>query len=118
MLRDLRHAAGMLRRNPAFAWIGIATLALGIGANTAIFSLVYGVLLRPVPFPDPQQLVSIKDDLRGMNLQDVRMSLPEMEDLRDRSGVFGGLTAIWPVDGNVTGGDSPERLEAMVVSPN
>src|SRR6478672_13551671 len=83
--KDLVHAVRLLRRNPGFTAVATATLALGIGGTTAIFSLVDAVLLRPLPYPNPRELVSIKDDLRGLNLQNVGMSQPEFEDLRDRS---------------------------------
>jgi putative ABC transport system permease protein len=116
--RDFRHAARLLRRNPSFTTIAVLTLALGVGGSTSIFSLVDSVLLRPLPYSDPGQLVSIKDDLRGLNLQDVGMSQPEFEDLRDRSGMFAGISVAWPISANLTGGDRPERVEALAVSPS
>ncbi len=116
--QDLRYGIRMLLRSPGFTAIAILTLALGIGANVAIFTFVNAVLLRPLPFTHPEQLVRIFDDLSGANLKNVGMSVPEMEDLRDRSGVFDGLTVIWPVSAALTGGDHPERIELMVTSPN
>src|ERR1051325_9644982 len=114
---DVRHAARLLRRNPGFTLVAALTLALGIGGTTALFSLVDSVLLRPLPYRDANQLVSIKDDLRGLNLKDVGMSQPEFEDLRDRSGIFADLSATWPISANLTGGERPERGEAVAVSP-
>ena len=116
--QDIRYGVRMLLRSPGFTAIAILTLALGIGANVAIFTFVNAVLLRPLPFTHPEQLVRIFDDLGGTNLKNVGMSVPEMEDLRDRSGVFDGLTAIWPVSAALTGGDHPERIELMVTSPS
>jgi len=87
-IQDLRYALRMLLKSPGFTVVAVLTLAVGIGANVAIFSVVYAVVLRPLPFPHPEQLVRVFDDLRGSNDQDVGMSAPELWDLQDRSGVF------------------------------
>lgn len=116
--QDLLYALRTLRRNPGFALVAILTLALGIGANTAIFSLVDAVLLRPLPYPNPQQLVSVKDDLNGPHLTDVGMSIPELLDFEQRAGVFEDISSAWPVSANLTGSDRPERVEAMAVGAN
>jgi putative ABC transport system permease protein len=108
----------MLRKSPGFTIVGCAILALGIGANTAIFSVVNAVLLRPLPYRNAERLVSVKDEIRALKLTDVGMSVPEMWDLRDRSGVFEHISAIWPISANVTGSDQPERVEALAVSWN
>ena len=114
----MRLATRVLRRNPGFTTISVLTLALGIGGTTAIFSLVDSVLLRPLPYLRASELVSIKDDLPGLNLQDIGMSQPEFEDLRDRAGVFADISATWRISANLTGGDWPERVEAVAVSPS
>ena len=75
-LRDLRFAWRMLVKSPGFTVVAILTLALGIGANVATFSIVYAVLLRPLPFPHQEQLVRVFDDLRGSNVPNVGMSVP------------------------------------------
>ena len=116
--RDLRYAMRMLAKSPGFSITGGIILALGIGANTAIFNVVDSVLLRPLPYRDPAALVSVKDDLRGLNIPDVGMSVPEFWDLRDRSGVFDEISVMWPISANLTGGDRPERVEAVAVSWN
>ena len=118
LIQDVKYALRMLRKAPGFTAVVIATLTLGIGANTAIFSVVDAVLLRPLPFPRPEQLVSVKDDLQGQNLTDMGMSVPELVDFQERSGVFDQISAVWPNDANVTGGEKPERLEMQGVSPN
>jgi putative ABC transport system permease protein len=118
LLRDFRFAIRMLFKQPAFTAIAVATLALGIGANTAIFSVVNAVLLRPLPFPHSEQLVLVSDDLTGRQISDVGMSVPELQDLQERSGIFEDLSAVWPVDANLTGSDRPQRVELLAVSPN
>jgi predicted permease len=108
----------MLFKSPGFTVVAVLTLALGIGANVATFSLVYGVLLRPLPFPHPEQLVRVFDDLRGPNEQDVGMSAPELWDLQDRSGVFQGISAVAPSSSAVGGGERTVRAESLVTSPD
>ena len=100
--RDLRYAARMLAKSPRFSITGAIILALGIGANTAIFDVVEAVLLRPLPYRDPAALVSV----------------PELWDFRDRSAVFDEISVVWPISANLTGGDRPERVEAVAVSWN
>ena len=117
-VQDLRYASRTLLKSPGFAMVAILTLALGIGANVATFSVVYGVLLRPLPFPHPEQLVRIFDDLRGPNEQDVGMSAPELWDLQDRSGVFQEISAVAPSNSAVGGGDRTVRAESLVTSPD
>ncbi len=115
---NLQYTFRCLRANPGFTAVAGLTLALGIGANTAIFSLVDSVLLRPLPHPKPHELVSIKDDLRGLNQTNIGMSVPEMDDLRNLSGVFADISAVRPISANLTGSERPERIAALGVSPN
>src|SRR6185295_8994269 len=115
---DLRYAARMLRNKPGFTAVAIITLSLGIGANTAIFSVVDGVLLRPLPFPKPENIVLVRDDLTGRQAENVGLSVDELRDLQERSGVFEDVSALWPIDANLTGSDRPERIEVLAVSPN
>jgi putative ABC transport system permease protein len=116
--QDLRYAARMLRNRPGFSLVAIITLSLGIGANTAIFSIVHAVLLRPLPFPHPEQIVLVRDDLTGRQLENIGLSVDELKDFQDRSGVFEQISAVWPVDANLTGSDRPERIELLAVSTN
>src|SRR5580692_3665131 len=116
--QNLRYAARMLWRTPGFALVAILTLALGIGANVAIFTVVHAVLLEPLPFPHPEQLVRVYDDILASNTHDVGMSPPELWDLRDKSGVFQDISAIFSDDANLTGGDHPERIEFQGTSAN
>ena len=118
MLQDLRYGLRMLVKNPGFTAVAVLTLALGIGANTAIFSVVNAVLLRPLPFPHPEQLVLVRDDLTGRKVEGIGMSVEELRDLQERSGVFEEISALWAVDANLTGSERPERIELLAVSPN
>lgn len=115
---DLRYAARMLRRTPGFTAVAVITLSFGIGANTAIFSVVDAVLLRPLPFPKPENIVLVRDDLSGRQAENVGLSVDELRDLQERSGVFEEVSALWPIDANLTGSDRPERIEVLAVSPN
>jgi predicted permease len=118
LMQDVRYGLRMLRKAPGFTAVVVITLALGIGANTALFSVVDAVLLRPLAYEEPQQLVSVKTDMPGINLTDRGMSQPEMEDFQQRSGVFTQISAVWPISANITGREKPERVEANAVSTN
>ncbi len=116
--QDLRYALRMLLKSPGFTIVAVLTLALGIGANVATFSVVYAVLLRPLPYPQPEQLVRVFDDLHSSNVKNVGMSAPELWDLQDRSGVFQDISAVWPIDSDIAGGDRPVRAETLATSPD
>ena len=118
LLQDLRYGLRMLSKSPGFTIVAVLTLALGIGANTAIFSIVEAVLIRPLPYAHPERLVRIVDDFPGLGFKDVGMSVPEWQDLRARSGVFDEVSPVWPVDGNLTGAMHPERVETLAVGYN
>jgi len=118
LFHDIRYSLRTLRKSPGFAAVVILTLALGIGANTAIFSIVDGVLLRPLPFQQPERLVRIIDDVPGAGLHNIGMSVPELRDLQERSGIFDGVSAELSADMNITGVGHPERGELLGVSPN
>jgi len=118
IFHDLRYAARMLKNRPGFTLVAVITLSLGIGANTAIFSVVNAVVLNPLPFPHPEQIVLVRDDLTGRQLEDIGLSVDELKDFQERSGVFDQISAVWSVDANLTGSDRPERVELLAVSPN
>jgi predicted permease len=115
-LQDSRYAWRSLLKTPGFTAIAVLTLALGIGANIAIFAVVNAVLLRPLPFQHPERLVRIFDDLSGAGVKDVGLSVPEFDDLRDRSGVFENISVLWPVSTALSGGDHTERIEMLGTS--
>ena len=116
--QNVKYGWRMLRRSPGFTVVAVLTLAMGIGANVATFSVVDAVLLRPLPYQEPGQLVRVYDDLKGPNSPDVGMSPLELWDLRDRSGVFKDISVVWPVDANLTGGERPDRIEFLGTSPS
>src|SRR5690348_7392928 len=110
---DLRHGWRLFCKNSAFSAVAVLTLALGVGANTAIFSIVNAVLLRSLPYPEPDRLVRIFFNEPGVGLRDVRFSKPELDDLQTQAGVFEDVTPIFEGSENMTGGQQPERLEAV-----
>jgi len=117
-MRDLRHGLRRVVAAPGFAAIAVLTLALGIGANVAIFTVVNAVLIRPLPFPNPDRLVRIAADARATNGRNIGISQPELDDLSNRAGVFEGVTAVWPVSASMLGGERPERVEVLATSAN
>jgi predicted permease len=116
LIADLRYAARTLVKTPAFLLVSVLTLALGIGGNIAIFTLVQAVLLQPLPFPQPERLVRIFDNRAGA--RDVGMSVPEFEDLRQHSDIFEQISVIFPVPTALTGGERVERIEMLGTSPS
>jgi predicted permease len=113
LLQDIRYGSRMLVKKPAFTIVVVLTLALGVGANTAIFSIVNAVLLRSLPYPDPDRLVRIFFNEPGVGLRDVSFSKPELDDLETRSGVFEDVTPIFEGSEDVTGAKQPERVEGV-----
>jgi predicted permease len=118
LLQDVRYGLRMLVKKPTFTIVAVLTLALGVGANTAIFSIVNAVLLRSLPFPDPDRLVRIYFNNPGVGLRGVRFSVPEFDDLRTQTDVFEDVSVIVFGPTNLTGAKQPEHLEMMEVSPN
>ena len=116
-LQDVRYAARMLRKSLSFTVIAVLTLALGIGATAAIFSVVDATLLHPLPYPQSEQLVSVKDDLPGVGAQDVGMSVPEWQDLA-RSEIFQYVAPVGGGSVNLTGSSQPARIFFAAVPPN
>jgi len=118
LLQDLRYGLRVLGKSPGFAIVAVLSLALGVGANTAVFSVVNAVLLRSLPFSHPERLVKIVASNRGVGARDIGLSVPEFDDLRSRAGVFEQVTVTQGGPTNVTGGDRPQHLELLEVSPN
>jgi predicted permease len=116
LLQDVRYGLRMLVKKPTFTIVAVLTLALGVGANTAIFSIVNAVLLRSLPYPHPDRLVRIFFDEPGVGLRDVSFSKPELDDLQTRSGVFEDVSPIFEGSEDVTGAGQPERVEGVNTS--
>ncbi|HEX3702195.1 MAG TPA: ABC transporter permease [Vicinamibacterales bacterium] len=114
--RDLRYACRLLRRQPAFSGVAILTLALGIGATTAVFTVVYGVLLRPLPYRDPARLMMLFYGHQGR--VSPWLSPLNFGDYVAQSDVFAGAAAIAPTTANMAGAGAPERLQGARVSWN
>src|SRR5271155_5718228 len=115
---NLRYAARRLRRSPGFTAVAILTLALGIGANVAAFTVVRAVLLNPLPYPHPEQLARGFDDLRRSDSRDGGMGAPDFLDLRDSAGGFQDLSALRPSNANLPGAHQPESIEGLATSTN
>ena len=118
LLQDWRLAWRVLVRAPGFAAVAIATLALGIGANSAIFTVVNAVVMRQLPYAHPERLVRVTSDFAALGGLDVGLSQPELLDYRDRSGLFDAIAGVWAINANLTEVDEPERVEVLLASPN
>ena len=117
-MNDFRFAARQLLKTPAFTLPAIATLALAIGANTAVFSLVNALLIRPLPYKAPQELVLLWEKFSGQGLTQIPVSAPEYLDYEKQTRSFTGIAAFDYVNLNLTGGEIPERIQGAVVAPS
>jgi putative ABC transport system permease protein len=113
--RDLRYAARLLLRDRGFAAAAVAMLALGIGANIAIFTVVNGLLLEPLPYPHQDRLVDVRERLADID-RDVPFSFPDFLDLRERQRVFDAVALYQPTSVTLAGGGEPERVSGARVS--
>ena len=116
-LQDVRYALRQLRKSPGFTFVAVLTLALGIGANSAMFSVVDAVLLRPLPFHDPSRLVVVKPTEPGRR-DDIGVSYPTFLDWRAQNHVFEGISVFRQDDFTLTGRGAPVHLRGGVVSAN
>src|SRR5436305_11679544 len=117
-LQDVRFAFRLLVKSPAFTAVAILTLALGIGANTLILSVINSLLLHPLPFHDPASLVQVTFDDPALGLHGLAFSVPELEDMKSKPGVFEDVCALYGGSANLTGAQKPERFEMLVVCSN
>ena len=113
-IQDLRYALRMLAKNPGFTAVAVIALALGIGANTAIFSVVNGVLLRPLAYHDPDRLMRLRET--SPDFSSMAVAYPNFVDWKEQNRSFAGLAAFRWQDYDVTGGGQPEHLSGKMVS--
>src|SRR5689334_22575777 len=114
LLQDLRYGARMLTRNPGFTLVAIIALTLGIGATTAIFSVVNSVLLKPLPYPESEQLVYLWET--SPQIEEMSIAYPNYEDWRAQNEVFEHLGVYRRQSYNLTGKGEPERLTGSMMS--
>ena len=112
LLQDIRFALRMLRKNPGFTVVALLTLALGIGANTAIFSVVYSVLLRPLPFGEPDRIVRIFETRLDRGWTRASFTHANFWDVKEMNRTFDDIGAFQFGSMNLTGLGHPERLGA------
>ena len=118
LLQDVKFGFRMLAKNPGFTAAAVLTLALGIGGNTAIFTVTNALLLRAFPYKDPSRLVMLNTQQRGSPDESASLTLNRYEMIRDRSHSFSGV-AVWAIDSfNLTGRGEPEQVPVARVSPN
>jgi putative ABC transport system permease protein len=115
---DLHYALRQLRKSPGFTAVAVLTLALGIGANTAIFSTVNAMLLRPFPFPHLDRIVSVWENIPKQNDYHMNVAPADFRDLSEQSKVFKQLAAIQGWDANLTGGNVAQHVEGFRVTPD
>lgn len=116
LIQDLRYGARMLRRNPGFTAVAVVTLALGIGANTEIFSVVNSVLLRSLPFPRTSELVDISARSNLFDFTNLGLSLPDIADVRASAPAFASLAIYQYSSMDLSGEGRPEHVESAEVS--
>src|SRR5262249_589287 len=116
LIQDLRFGFQILLKKPSFTGIAILTIALGIGANTAIFSVVNSILLRPLPYSNPDQLVLVWGKLPSHGLDKLNVSVPEFIDYRDRNQVFSNVAVYSSIGHNLTEAGAPIRITVTYVS--
>src|SRR5262249_28316554 len=116
LLHDLRYGARMLIKKPGFTLIALITLALGIGANTAIFGVINAVLIRALPYHNPQRLILLSGAAAGRDRE--LLSLQELQEFQGRTRALEDLTGFLSQSVNLTGGELPDRVRGAYVTAN
>src|SRR3712207_5504111 len=114
--QDLRYGVRALRKQPGFSLVVVLTLAVGIGANSTIFSFANGVLLRPLPYADPERLVLLDETAPKRNVTSMGVSFPNFLDWRAQNQVFEDIAAYTPNTFTLVGGGEPEQIRGARVS--
>jgi hypothetical protein len=117
-VRDLKYGLRLLQRSPGFAALAVLTIALGIGANSAIFSVINGVVRKPLGYPNPDRLMFITSQFPNLKFDKFWISPPEYFELTERSRAFSGIAAYTTGAMNLSDGDQPERVNAAFVTAN
>ncbi|HMD35059.1 MAG TPA: ABC transporter permease [Vicinamibacterales bacterium] len=117
-MQDIRFALRTLRKQPVFTLVAVATLALGIGANTAIFSLLYQILLQPLPYPKADRLVFVWNSYPGINLPQASVSIPDYIDRAQQAPAIQSATLFTMRNANLNEQGNPEQLRALAVTPS
>ncbi len=117
-MQDIRYALRSLRKQPIFTLVAVLTLALGIGANTAIFSLLYQILLKPLPYPDSDRLAFVWNTYPGINLAKASVSIPDYIDRKTQAPAVEDATLFTSRTANLNEGGNPEQLRALAVTPS
>src|SRR4029453_7357634 len=115
-IKDIRFGMRNLLKRPGLTAIAIITLALGVGANSAIFSVVNAIVLRPLPYKDSDRLVALWGNLHRTGLEEIEISAPEYTDFKQQSKAFDQIAAFTAQGFNLTGVNDPERLRGALVS--
>ena len=114
LVQDIRYGLRMIWKSPGFTAVVVLTLALGIGANTAIFSVVYAVLLRPLPYQDASRVILLNETTPKVGT--VSVSYPNFIDWRNQNHTFSQMAAVHQVGFSITGVSRPERISGVAVS--
>src|SRR5829696_2860181 len=116
LFQDLRYSARMLLKTPGFTAVAVIALALGIGVNSTIFSFVNAILLRPLPFDDPEKLLFVDETAFKRGRDSMNVSFPNFLDWREQNSVFENIAAYTDGGMSLAAGDEPERLQGAFVT--
>jgi len=117
-MENLKFAIRSLRQSPGFTLVAVLALALGIGANSAIFTIINAIFLRPLPYAHPEQIVQVTSTEPARQFDHIQMSWPRMLAVRERQDVFSDMSVSTPVAATVTGNGDPEQVQGLIVSAN